>query len=87
MTPSHLVIEPIVDRNFGNKFQHQNGPNQRQRIQKITSQQYKPISYQIPSTPPTPYLEKDCIGFVINHKVVRELSIQYDGKLETCPFR
>ena len=27
MTPYHSMIEPIVNRNFGNTFQHQNGPN------------------------------------------------------------
>ena len=29
------MIEPIVNQNIGNTFQHQNGPNQRQYIQKI----------------------------------------------------
>ena len=39
MNPSHSIIEPIVSSNFGNKFQHQNVPNQRQRTHKNTSQQ------------------------------------------------
>ena len=27
-TSSHSMIEPIVNRNFGNKIQHENGSNQ-----------------------------------------------------------
>ena len=27
MPSHHSMIEPIVNQNFGNKFQHQNGPN------------------------------------------------------------
>ena len=55
MTSSNSIIEPIVNSNFGNKFQHQNGKNQHQHIhkntskqyqQRNTSQQYQPISYQ-----------------------------------------
>ena len=41
MTSSPSMIEPIVNRNFGNKFQHQNGPNQRQHTHKNTSQKYQ----------------------------------------------
>ena len=41
ITKSHYMIEPIVNWNFGNKFQHQNGPNQRQNTQKNTIQQYQ----------------------------------------------
>ena len=43
---SHSIIEPTVNRNFDNTFQHHNGPNQRQHIQKYTLQQYQPRSYQ-----------------------------------------
>ena len=32
MTTYQSIIEPIVNRNFGNIFQHQNGPNQQQNI-------------------------------------------------------
>ena len=39
MTTSHSMIEPIVNRNFGNTFQHQNGINQRQQTHKKNSQQ------------------------------------------------
>ena len=28
MNPSNSMIDPIVNRNFGNAFHHQNGPNQ-----------------------------------------------------------
>ena len=35
------MIEPIANQNFGNKFQHQNGPNQRQLIPKNTIQLYQ----------------------------------------------
>ena len=64
------MIEPIVNQNFGNTFQHQNGPNQRQYIQKNTSQQYQHkntsqqyqlISYQISRTSSVTYLKEDCI--------------------------
>ena len=41
MTPSHSMIEPIVNRNFGNTLQYQNGPNQLQHTHKITSQQHQ----------------------------------------------
>ena len=37
MTSSHSMIEPIVNRNYGNIFQHNNGPNQFQHIQKNTN--------------------------------------------------
>ena len=30
MTPYHSMIEPIVNMHFGNKFHHQNVPNNRQ---------------------------------------------------------
>ena len=40
INPLHSVIESIFNRNLGNKFQHHNVPNQRQRIHKNTSQQY-----------------------------------------------
>ena len=35
------LIEPIIDRNFKNTFQHHNGPNKRQHTHKNTSQQYQ----------------------------------------------
>ena len=38
ITTAHSIIESIVNRDFGNKFQHQNGPNQCQHIHKNTSQ-------------------------------------------------
>ena len=41
MNPPHSMIEPIVNRNFGNKFQHQNGPNQHHQTHKNTSKQYQ----------------------------------------------
>ena len=34
INPSHSMIEPIVNRNFVNIFQHQDGTNQRQRTKK-----------------------------------------------------
>ena len=34
ITSSHSMIEPIFSHNFSNTFQHQNGPNQPQYIQK-----------------------------------------------------
>ena len=66
MTSSHSMIEPIVNRDFGNQFQHQNGTNQHQHIHKNTnkqyeqrknSQQYQPIFYQRLRTSPIPYLK------------------------------
>ena len=41
MNPSNSMIEPIVNRNFGNKLKHQNGPNKRQHTNKNTSHQYQ----------------------------------------------
>ena len=87
ISTAHSVIEPIANRNFGNTFHHQNGPNQRQHIHKNTSQQCQSRSYQIPSTSSITYPKEDCIGFGLNNKVLRELLIQHDGKLETCPLR
>ena len=43
MNPSHSMIDPIVIRNFGNKFHHKNGPNQCQHINKKPSRQYHHI--------------------------------------------
>ena len=40
MNPSHSMVEPIVNRNFGNTLQHQNGPNQRQQTNKNAIQKY-----------------------------------------------
>ena len=37
---SRSIIEPILNHNFDNTFQHQNGPNQRQHIHKNTIQHY-----------------------------------------------
>ena len=90
MTTSHSMIRTIVNRDFGNTFHHQNGPNQLQHIykntgqnyqHKNTSQQYQPRYYQIPSTSSIPYLKIDCLGSGINNKGVRELLMQNDGKL------
>ena len=44
-TRSSDIIETIVNRNFGNTFHHQNGPNQRQNVHKHTYQQYQPIPF------------------------------------------
>ena len=45
MKTFHSIIETIFNRTFGNTFQHQNGPNQRQQIHKNTSQQFQQIYY------------------------------------------
>ena len=58
MSTAHSIVEPIFGRDFGNTFQHQNGPNKCQRIHKNTIQQYQPISYQRPSTSSIPYLKE-----------------------------
>ena len=90
VTLPHSIIETILNRDFGNKFQHQNGPNQLQHIHKNTSQQYQqrntikqyqPRSYQIPRTSSIKFLKEDCIVCVINNKGARELIIQNDEKL------
>ena len=44
MNPSHSIIEPIVNNNFGNKLQHQIGTNQSQHTNKNTSHQYQHIN-------------------------------------------
>ena len=38
------MIEPIVNRNVGNTFHHQNGQNQPQQTHKNTIQHYQPRS-------------------------------------------
>ena len=48
MSTSHSMIDPIFNRNVGNIFHHQNGPNQRQHIHKKNSHEYNSIPYQIP---------------------------------------
>ena len=58
MSTDHSMIDPIVNRNFGNTFHHQNGPNQCQYVHKNTSQQYQYRSYQIPKTLSIPYLNE-----------------------------
>ena len=40
MNTYHSMIENIVNRNFGNKSHHKNGPNQRQHTNKNVSQKY-----------------------------------------------
>ena len=32
MSTSHSMIEPTVNKKFGNTYNHQNGPNKRQHI-------------------------------------------------------
>ena len=44
MNPPHSIINPIVNRNFGNKFHHQNGPNKRQHTNKNASHKYHNIT-------------------------------------------
>ena len=41
MNPSHSMIGPIVNRNFGNTFQHQIELNQHQHTHKSASQKYQ----------------------------------------------
>ena len=64
------MIEPIINQNFGNIFQHHNGLNKCQHIHKNTSQQYQqkntsqhyqPRSHQRPRTSSIPYLKEDCL--------------------------
>ena len=87
MTKSHSIIGPIVNRNLGNTFQHQNKQNQRQHIHKNTSQHCQPISYQRPRTSSIPYPKEDCLGCETNNKCVREFLMQHDRKLETFTLR
>ena len=37
MSKSHSITDPIVNRNFDNKFHCHNGPNQRQHVPKNSS--------------------------------------------------
>ena len=87
MSIYHSKIEPIVNRNYGNKFQHHNRPNQRQQNHKNTSQQYQSISYQIQGTSYITYLKEEFIGCGIKNKYAISLLMQHDKKLETCPSR
>ena len=70
------MIEPIVNRSFGNTLQHHNGTNQHQHTHKNTSQQhqhrrnsqqYQPISFERPRTSSIPYLKEDCIICGLNN--------------------
>ena len=44
MNPPHPMTEPIVDRNFGNTIQHNNGPNKRQHTHKNNIKYYQHIN-------------------------------------------
>ena len=44
MNPYQSMVDPIVNRNFGNTFYHQNGPNQCQYTNKNSSQKYPQIN-------------------------------------------
>ena len=57
MLKIHYMIEPIVNRNFGNTFHRHNGPNQCERFHKNTCQKYQNRSYQIPRNSSIPYLK------------------------------
>ena len=41
MNPYQSIIEPIVNRYFGNTFHHKNGPNKRHHNNKNASQKYQ----------------------------------------------
>ena len=43
MNTYHSMIEPIINRNFGNTFHHHNGKNKRQHTNKNSSQKYHQI--------------------------------------------
>ena len=43
----HSIVDPIFNRDFGNNFHHQNGPNQHQHVHKPTGRQYQYISFCI----------------------------------------
>ena len=87
MSKSHSIIELIGNRNFGNIFHHQNGPNQCQhRIIIKLVKSINPDPFKIPRTSSIPCRKQNCLGCGISNKVVRKLSMQNYGKLETCPF-
>ena len=46
-TLSSKIIEPIVNRKFGNTFHNHNVPKQHQFVHKQTFQQYQSIPFQI----------------------------------------
>ena len=58
----------ILNINFGNKFHHQNGPNQHQHVHKPKSQHYQFRTFQISRTSSIKYLEEDCGGCGLNNK-------------------
>ena len=51
------MIDPIVNRNFVNTFNHHNDPNQRQHVHTHISQQYQSRPFQISSNFSPPYLK------------------------------
>ena len=81
------VIGTIVNRNFGNNFNHQNGINHHQYVHKHTYHQHQYISYHISRNFSPIYLKGNFIECGLNNKEVRELCIQNYGKLEIFPVR
>ena len=80
-TSSSNMIEPIVKRNFGNNFHHQNGRNQHQYVHKTHTNSTNPDPSKYKNFSPT-YL-KQITGCALDNKKVRELLMQNYGKLET----
>ena len=74
------IIEPIVNRNFGNNFHNHNGPNQIQHIHKNTCRQYQYISFQRSKNFSPPYLKVKCIGCGIGRNKVIEVLMHHGEK-------
>ena len=65
------MIGPILNIKLGNKFHHNNGPNQRKNLHKHTDQQYQSIPFQISSKVSPTYLKEKHFERGLDNKEVR----------------
>ena len=71
----HSMIEPIVNRNFGNTFHHQNGPNQIQQTKKIpvSNNNTSPLDNSISTETLTKNINIDILANSINPYPSKEI--------------
>ena len=69
------MIEPIVNRNFGNTFHHQNGPNQSQQTKKIpvSNNNTSPLDNSISTETLTKNINIDILANSINPYPSKEI--------------
>ena len=86
ITISPNVVEPIFNRNFGKTFHHHNGPNKIYHTHKQACYQNQSRHYHKSINFSPTHLKYKCQCCIFNSKEVREILMQHDGQLETCPF-